>query len=114
MKKYNYLALLGLGLLLAQSGSISAGGPNRHSNWRSTSPEEMIQAIVREFRIDSVYNDFLRSAAEPNARLIMNYRSNSSNPYPSNVLRAAKDIARQTQGEGSNVYKVLESMLSYK
>ena len=114
MKNYNYVALLVLCLLLVQSSGISAGGSNRYSNWGATSSNQMVKAIMADWKIDPMYADFLRSAAEPNARLIMKYRSDSFNPYPSNVLRAAKDIAKRTQGETSNVYLVLESMLSHK
>lgn len=110
MKNYNYLGLLGLCLLLAQSGNLSAGSGTRG--------DRLINDAIRGWRIfDGGHQTLLYQAAVPGSFMILSYESDPrrySSEYPSKVLRAAKKIAQEIQGEDSRVYRTLERMLSYK
>jgi len=112
MKKYNYFALLGLGLLLVQSGDISADPTIRSIGTRE------LDSLIRRMDIKQpIYKDFLYAATRPDAQMILHYKDKpweGVRVYPSNVLRAARDIAAITQGTKSRIYLILERMLSYK
>lgn len=118
MKKNNsYLSLLGLLLLLLQGSSTSAGS-RRQSIWRKSDPIQVVDAAAVKWQInDDVHKDLLFAATQKNSDMILSFESNPqlwARPYPSQVIRAAKDVALQVQGEKSKVYQVLQRMLSYK
>ncbi len=112
MKKYTNLILVGFCLLLAQSGDISADPKLRSIGTRE------LDSLIRRFDIKQpIYKDLLYAATCPGAQMILHYEENpweGVRVYPSNVLRAARDIAAITQGTNSRIYIILERMLSYK
>lgn len=112
MKNYSYQVLFILCGLLAQS---SDGIAACRGNPRLT-PNQLVQKIANAWGInEQEYRYFLLAATKSDSPAIVGYENDpSNNPYPSNVLRAARDIACWTQGEGSRVYEILERMLSYK
>ncbi len=122
MKNYTYLVSIGLCLLLAQSSGISALNVRVRSHWenywRKNGDGSLIEKMSEGWQAtEPAYKELLYEAAEPNSILISKFNKNRrdwAERYPSNVLRAAKDIAEITQGENSQAYRVFESMLSYK
>lgn len=122
MKKYNYLTLLGFCLLLAQSGDISALTMSTRSHWdkywKKNGAGPLVVRFSKDWQItDPADTELLYAATEQNSTLLLKFKEEPrfwAKRYPSNVLRAAKDVAEITQGENSRGYRTLERMLSYK
>ncbi len=122
MKKYNYLILFGFCLLLVQSGDISALTKSAHSHWDKYWKKNGDGPLVVRFSedwqaTDPAHKELLYAATELNSRWLPKFKEEPrywAKRYPSNVLRAAKDIAEITQGTNSPIYIILERMLSYK
>ncbi len=112
MKKYTNLVLIVFALLLVQSSDISADPKLRSIGTRE------LDSLIRRMDIKQpIYKDFLYAATRPDAQMILHYEEKpweGVRVYPSNVLRAARDIAVITQGTDSRIYLILERMLSYK
>lgn len=110
MKKNNYGVVLSM-IALFLACNISAEPRRRTINRYD------IDNIVKEYQIADRYKPLLYSAALSTSNMILGYETDIvywSHQYPSNVLRAARDIAARAQGISSQAYCILERMLSYK
>ena len=122
MKNYNYLVLIGLCLVLAQGSDVSAMPTRVRFDWQEYRKKNgdvlLVEKFAQGFNIaERAHKKLLHAAINPNSELIFGFESDPGSGgrwYPSNVLRAAKDIAEITQGEDSRAYGILERMLSYK
>ena len=120
MKSYNYLALLGLCVLMSQSTTISAGSwrISRSSGKSPTEVNDLISREARKYRVD-LYNDSYRDllyAAAANDSRILYYADDpmrGARIYPTNVLSAASAIAKVVNGESAQVTQLLRHMLYY-
>jgi len=116
MKMRSYIVLVGVFVLMSQSIGLFAGSDRRFSIWRKSDPTLIVEDAARKWNVISEDMDILYAAAQRGS-YILDFVHNPqifSRQYPSNVLRAARDVAEKTQGESSKVYGILNRVLSYK
>ena len=120
MKNYNYLAVFGLCLVLAQGSDVSAMPTALRSNWQQYWEKHgdgpLVGKLAEGFNIvEPADQELLYAAVDQNSILLLKFEENPSvwaKRYSSKVLRTAQDIAEITRN--GRAYETLGRMLRSK